>query len=200
MERNIITLTKEQLNEVKSQWSKEYAGQYEDGCLCGYYECHIDNVGYLVVSTYCRKSSGCPVGMNWFVEEDIQVWNEGLDMWRYAPESDELEDDSLQLLGYIDEIGAKEIRDVVRKSIIRDYSYRGTDEYGNDPDDSLEEDSIEGDVDFKEAYYTLLEYVKNLKATCDNCASDKSGCGSCKNGQIQWSLNCDCIPVLEEIE
>lgn len=35
MSDNIIRLTEEQRNVAAEEWSKEYQGKYEDGCLCG---------------------------------------------------------------------------------------------------------------------------------------------------------------------
>lgn len=140
-------LTEYQMKFVKSEWMKEYQ-HHGDGCLCGYYECYVEDVGYLIIETHCRKSNSCPNGMSWVVDNDIQVWSEGLSMWGYVPNSDELEGESSKLLGYISREQVNEIREVVRKSIIRDYSTWGYDEYGNDP--NLE-------VTNKQDLYTLEE-------------------------------------------
>ena len=73
-------LTDEQIELVKIEWMKEYQ-HHGDGCLCGYYECHVEDVGYLTISVHCRKSCSCPNGMSWIVDENIDVWSESLAMW-----------------------------------------------------------------------------------------------------------------------
>lgn len=195
MKKKIITLIEEQLSYVKRAWSEEHVGVYEDGCLCGYFECLVDGVGYLTIDTYCRKSNGCPNGMSWFVDDNVKVWNNSVSYWGYVPEENELDkDEELKLLGYIDEVSAKELREIIRRTIIRDYSYRNTDEYGKTEEDYIEEAAVAEDIKFKDAYYSLLEYIKNIKGSCENCGSDKSFCDACKSGEIKWSLNSELIP------
>ena len=75
--------------------------------------------------------------MSWIVDENIDVWSESLAMWGYIPSSDELEGETLRLLGYINKDLAKQLREVVREVIIRDYSTWGYDEYGNNPNDEM---------------------------------------------------------------
>lgn len=135
---NNYSLSNEQMEFVINEWSKE-CQHHGDGCLCGYYECYVEDIGYLIIETHCRKSGSCPDGMSWVVDKDIQVWSESLSMWGYVPDSDELEGENLQLLGYIEESLANNLREVIRKSIIRDYSPWGHDEFGNDPNDEMYE-------------------------------------------------------------
>lgn len=128
---NTVILTQEQLNTVKKEWNKEYIGHcYEDGCLCGFFQCFVEEVGYLALRTHCRKSGYCPIGMDWIVEDDVKIFNDSLCSLGYVPVEDE---DGIELLGILDKEQSKELKEVVRQSIIRDYTVWGTDEYGIDP-------------------------------------------------------------------
>lgn len=156
---NNYSLSNEQIEFVINEWSKEYQ-HHGDECLCGYYECYVEDIGYLIIETHCRKSNSCPNGMSWVVDNDIQVWSEGLSMWGYVPNSYELEGESLKLLGYISREQVNEMREVVRKSIIRDYSPWGYDEYGNDPNDYMGED--------ENISYTLKEIKETFEKLGQN--------------------------------
>lgn len=161
---NDYSLSDAQMEFVINEWSKEYQ-HHGDGCLCGYYECYVENIGYLIIETHCRKSGSCPDGMSWVVDKDIQVWSESLAMWGYVPDSDELEGENLQLLGYIEESLANNLREVVRKSIIRDYSPWGNDEFGNDPNEEVEEEKLYSlkEVELAlEGFGEISEYVLNI--------------------------------------
>lgn len=151
-------LTDNQMAFIKNEWGKEYQHNGDGGCLCGYYECYISGIGYLVVETRCRKSSGCPNGMSWIVYNDIQVWSESLSMWGYVPNEDELEGETLKLLGYINKEQSSEIRETVRQSIIRDYSYGNYDEYGNDTNNQIECERNDENI-----LYTLKEVKEAFK-------------------------------------
>ena len=147
-------LTDEQIELVKTEWNKEYQHN-GDGCLCGYYECHVEDIGHLTISVHCRKSCSCPNGMSWIVDENINVWSESLAMWGYIPSSDELEGETLRLLGYINKELAKQLREVVREAIIRDYSPFGYDEYGSNPNKDITKD--------ENVSYTLKEIKEAFK-------------------------------------
>ena len=144
MNNNII-LTENQMQSIKNEWNEEYRGHYEDGCLCGYYEGYIENIGYLTIDTHCHKSSECPENQDWIVEDDIYVWNNSIFNYGCRPTEEDLkEDDNLKLLGFINKEQTKEIKDIVRKSIIRDYSWNGhTDEFGNDINVNTEDRLLE---------------------------------------------------------
>lgn len=138
MKKNIIKLTEEQISAVIKEWSEECAGKYEDGCLCGYYECYVEGVGYLTIQTHCRRSNGCPDGMSWIVNDEINVWNSSFASYGYIPEGREIsEDDSIELIGYLDKSDVDVLRQVVRKSIMRDYSPWNMNEYGISDDGDI---------------------------------------------------------------
>lgn len=133
MNNNIIKLSEEQLSKAVAEWSDINRGFYDDSeCLCGYYECYINDIGYLTIESYCKKSYFCPKGMKWSVSDRIKIWNKSVCEYGTVPNNEQIEeDDDLHLLGYLHDSDYKVLKQVVRKSIIRDYSSWNTDEYGN---------------------------------------------------------------------
>lgn len=148
-------LAKEQVEFVKNEWKKEYQ-HHGDGCLCGCYSCNIEGFGCLSIDVSCRKSSNCPDGMSWYVHEDIDIYNKSIvDDCGYEYIWDEFEEQGIELLGKLNKEQAIELREVVRQSIMRDYSSYGYDEYGNNPDEEIcEDDNI---------LYTLKEVKEAFK-------------------------------------
>lgn len=141
-------LNEKQMEFVENEWSKEYQ-HHGDGCLCGCYSCNIEGFGCLNVDVSCRKSSSCPDGMSWCVHDDIRVYNKSTtdsDGWEYT--YDEYEEQGIKLLGYLNKNQAIELRDIVRRSIMRDYSPWGHDEFGNDPNEESYEEINESVCDF----------------------------------------------------
>lgn len=126
-------LTNEQMTFVKNEWRKEYQ-HHGDGCLCGCYSCNIEEFGCLHINISCRKSNRCPDGMSWCVYKEISVYNKSIidDFGEeYLP--DEFRERGIVHLGRLNKKQVRELREVVRESIIRDYSQWGYDEYGNEP-------------------------------------------------------------------
>ena len=138
MKLKTITLSNKDFEKVKNYWSGECVGNYEGDCLCGYYGA-ITDVGYLALETHCHKASECPDGMNWYVEDKIRVFSSTLCNLGYVPDEEEVKDEDIDLLGYLDKTQTEELREVVRQSIIRDYSTFGNDEYGNNPNHKEDE-------------------------------------------------------------
>lgn len=146
-------LTDEQIEFVKIEWNKEYQ-HHGDGCLCGYYECYIENIGYLIIETHCRKSGSTPDGMSWYVHEDIDIYNKSIvDDYGCEYMWDEFKEQGIKHLGKLNKEQTNELREVVREAMIRDYW--GYDEYGNDPND----DTYEND----NTLYTLKEIKEAFK-------------------------------------
>ena len=136
---NEYFLNDEQMEFVINEWSKEYQ-HHGDGCLCGRYCCYIEGFGCLNIEISCRKSGNCPNGMSWCVHDNISIYNKSViddNGWEYT--YDEFEEKGIELLGYLNKNQAHDLREVVRKSIIRDYSPWGYDEFGNDPNDEMYE-------------------------------------------------------------
>lgn len=68
--------------------------------------------------------------MSWIVSDEIMVWNESLSKYGYVPGGADEEEDSIKMLGYLDNNSVDILRQVVRKSIMRDYSPWNMNEYG----------------------------------------------------------------------
>lgn len=148
-------LTDEQIELVKIEWMKEYQ-HHGDGCLCGCYSCNIEELGCLSIDVSCRKSSNCPDGMSWYVHEDIDIYNKSIVddygceyMWY------EFKEQGIKHLGKLNKEQTNELREIVRKSIIRDYSPWGHDEFGNDSNDEMCEND--------NTLYTLKEIKEAFK-------------------------------------
>lgn len=203
----IISLTDRQIFEIDFETTEEeYDGIYEGGCLCGYYEYNLKGIGYIVIGTHCRKVSECPNGMEWYVDEEIKVFNNSIVDYGGIPSNEDLEqDDNLEIIGILDEYSTKEVRDIVRKSIIKYHSWNNTDEYGKQVDYSIEPIDAESEVftsnyDYKRAYETVLGYLVNLEASCSNCGSNEASCGDCKKGRQMWTFNHELIDDIDQIE
>ena len=148
-------LTDEQIELVKIEWMKEYQ-HHGDGCLCGCYSCNIEGFGCLSIDVSCRKSSSCPDGMSWYVHEDINIYNKSIvDDYGCEYTWDEFEEKGIKHLGKLNKEQTNELREVVRKAIIRDYSAWGYDEYGNNPNDEMYKND--------DTLYTLKEIKEALK-------------------------------------
>ena len=128
-----IVLSEEQMIHIKEEWSKDNQ-HHGDGCLCGSYVCNIKDIGFIVVDTSCRRSSNCPSGMDWFVHEEVSIYNKNvLNEFgdRYCVE--DLEEQDIRIIAMVNKKQSLELKEVVRRAIIRDYSFNGhIDEYGND--------------------------------------------------------------------
>lgn len=133
-------LTDEEMENVIDYWWKTKFGLHCDGCLCGYYECKVKDDLYITIDTTCRKSSGCPYGMDYVIDEEIKVYNESVESYGCTPDNKTIEElkehnkdkgISLKLLGKLNQEQSKELRKVARRAFARDYK-NYLDEYGED--------------------------------------------------------------------
>lgn len=125
-----VILTQEQLNTVKKEWNKEYIGHYyEDECLCSFFQCFVEEVGYLALRIDCIKSSNYPSDMHLIVDNEVKIFNDSLCGLGHVPKE---EQDGISQIGLLDLQQGNELREIVTHSIMRDYTAFGTDEYGND--------------------------------------------------------------------
>lgn len=199
-----ISLTDEMIENIDNDI--EGCDHYEGGCLCGYYEMYIEDIGYITVNTHCRKVSECPKDMNWFVEDIAKVWNRSVCTYGYVPTEEETnKDKDLELLGCLDDYSSKEIKQIIREDIIANHSWNNSDEYGRQIDYSIEPldgetEIFKSNYDYEKAYESLIGYLIDLKASCDNCGTDRSCCEVCKQGTQMWSFNHELIDELDQIE
>lgn len=201
----ILSLTEEEINEIKDELDEGYAGNYENGCLCGYYEFYIENIGFITIETHCRKSNSCPSGMSWYVNDSIPVWGNTVCEYGYVPTEDEAKEDELELLGYLDKTSSQKLKELIREEIIEYHSWSRTDEYGNQADNTGEcindeVDTCDHHYDYQKAYEYVITYLVNLEASCSNCGSNKECCEDCKNGKQMWTFNHQLIDGIEKFK
>ena len=200
-----INLTNYEIDVIKKILEDGYTGNYEDGCLCGYYEFFIETIGYVTVRTYCRKSNGCPDGISWYVDPRISVWDKTINVFGYVPTEEEATEEGLKLLGYLEEISAANVKEKVRTNIIENYSWRNADEYGNTPEDLLKleaekEKILEDSYDYKKAYEEVILFLTSLKISCSNCSCNKENCNSCVAENSNWTLDTNILPDISKFK
>ena len=129
MENKEIRLTENQLQECKNQIAQEYS-YHTDGCLCGYFEMYLKEIGYLTLFGSCHRSSGCPDGQSWNLDKEILVYKHSSEYYDTIGNEDKSDK---EFIGYLNKEQMNLIREEGRKSIIKDYSYKGkTNEFGED--------------------------------------------------------------------
>lgn len=198
-----VSLKEKHFEEIKRDL-EGYSNGHFDSCLCGYYEFRISGIGYLTIEVHCRKVSGCPKGMNWFVEDRVRIWDSSMGSLGYVPEDEnEAAEDGIELIGYLDEICAEKVKEIIREDIIANHTWNNTDEYGREIDYSIEhfDDEVgysDGNYDYQKAYEYLLGYLVNLEASCSNCGSNGACCVECKNGKQMWTFNHELLEGIEK--
>ena len=68
----IITLKEEVMEEVMEEL-KDITNADYDGCYCGSWSIYIDDLGYLTFESSCRKSSNCPDGKEYHIDEEVYI-------------------------------------------------------------------------------------------------------------------------------
>ena len=68
----IITLEDEVMEEVMEELKDIRNADY-DGCYCGSWSIYIDDLGYLTFESSCRKSSNCPDGKEYHIDEEVYI-------------------------------------------------------------------------------------------------------------------------------
>ena len=116
-----ISLSLEQFEQVESVLEKEYSLN-TDTCDCGEWIVYLDGLGYFTLSNSCRKSNGCPSGMQWCVDDvayiyDKSIYEEGYD-WN-----------NISLLYTINNNQVKRLREIANETLRRQ---KGYDEYGEE--------------------------------------------------------------------
>ena len=66
---DIITLKEEAMEKVMEELKDIRNADY-DGCYCGNWSIYIDNLGYLTLSSSCRKGDNCPDGKEYHIDEE----------------------------------------------------------------------------------------------------------------------------------
>ena len=113
---DIITLKDEVMEEVKEEL-KDITNADYDGCYCGNWSIYIDNLGYLTLSSSCRKGDNCPDGKEYHIDEKVYILDKNIIM----------EDDAMILF----EIEHDQALKIVNMAYSTLYKDCGMDEFGN---------------------------------------------------------------------
>lgn len=113
---DIITLKDEVMEEVKEEL-KDITNADYDGCYCGNWSIYIDNLGYLTLTSSCRKSGECPDGKEYHIDEKVYILDKNIIM----------EDDAMILF----EIEHDQALRIVNMAYSTLYKDCGMDEFGN---------------------------------------------------------------------
>ena len=113
---DIITLKDEVMEEVKEEL-KDITNADYDGCYCGNWSIYIDNLGYLTLSSSCRKGDNCPDGKEYHIDEKVYILDKNIIM----------EDDAVVLF----EIEHDQALKIVNMAYLTLYADCGMDEFGN---------------------------------------------------------------------
>ena len=113
---DIITLKDEVMEEVKEEL-KDITNADYDGCYCGNWSIYIDNLGYLTLSSSCRKGDNCPDGKEYHIDEKVYILDKNIIM----------EDDAVVLF----EIEPDQALKIVNMAYSTLYKDCGMDEFGN---------------------------------------------------------------------
>ena len=113
---DIITLKDEVMEEVKEEL-KDITNADYDGCYCGNWSIYIDNLGYLTLSSSCRKGDNCPDGKEYHIDEKVYILDKNIIM----------EDDAVVLF----EIEHDQALKIVNLAYSTLYADCGMDEFGN---------------------------------------------------------------------
>lgn len=181
----IFSLNEEQIEIIKNDLKDGYNGDYEDGCLCGYYEFSIENIGFVTIETSCSKSSKCPMGMGWYVSDKVAIFSSSVSFFGYVPTEEELEEyDEVRLLGYLDIESSKLVKQLVRENIIEHHSWKNCDEFGEETKYNIKVD--------KDGYIDDFTWLQRWYKS--NCNGDWEHSNGIEIGTLDnpgWYVNID---------
>ena len=113
---DIITRKDEVMEEVKEEL-KDITNADYDGCYCGNWSIYIDNLGYLTLSSSCRKGDNCPDGKEYHIDEKVYILDKNIIM-----------EDDVEILF---EIEPDQALKIVNMAYLTLYADCGMDEFGN---------------------------------------------------------------------
>ena len=115
----IIKLKDEVMKEVMEELKDINNADY-DGCYCGSWSIYIDDLGYLTFNSSCRKSSNCPDGKEYHIDEEVYILDK--DVNDFGGEDAEI----------LFEIEHDQALRIVNLAYLTLYADCGMDEFGND--------------------------------------------------------------------
>ena len=113
---DIIRLEDEVMEEVAEELKDIRNADY-DGCYCGSWSIYIDGLGYLTLDSSCRKSSNCPDGKEYHIDEEVYILDRNVNI-----------DDDAEILF---EIEPDQALKIVNMAYLTLYADCGMDEFGN---------------------------------------------------------------------
>lgn len=113
---DIIRLEDEVMGEVMKEL-KDITNADYDGCYCGSWSIYIDDLGYLTLDSSCRKSSNCPDGKEYHIDEEVYILDRDVHI-----------DDDAEILF---EIEPDQALKIVNMAYLTLYADCGIDEFGN---------------------------------------------------------------------
>ena len=113
---DIIRLEDEVMGEVMKEL-KDITNADYDGCYCGSWSIYIDDLGYLTLDSSCRKSSNCPDGKEYHIDEEVYILDRDVHI-----------DDDAEILFEIEPDQALKIVNMAYSTLYKDC---GMDEFGN---------------------------------------------------------------------
>ena len=113
---DIIRLEDEVMGEVMKEL-KDITNADYDGCYCGNWAIYIDNLGYLTLSSSCRKGDNCPDGKEYHIDEKVYILDKNIIM-----------EDDVVVLFEIEHDQALKIVNMAYSTLYKDC---GMDEFGN---------------------------------------------------------------------
>ena len=113
---DIIRLEDEVMEKVAEELKDIRNADY-DGCYCGNWSIYIDDLGYLTLTSSCRKSDECPDGKEYHIDEKVYILDKNIIM----------EDDAVVLF----EIEHDQALKIVNLAYLTLYADCGMDEFGN---------------------------------------------------------------------
>ena len=113
---DIIRLEDEVMEEVTKEL-KDITNADYDGCYCGNWSIYIDNLGYLTLSSSCRKGDNCPDGKEYHIDEKVYILDKNIIM-----------EDDVEILF---EIEPDQALKIVNMAYLTLYADCGMDEFGN---------------------------------------------------------------------
>lgn len=120
-EENIpIIKLKDEVMEELIEELKDIRNADYDGCYCGSWSIYIDDLGYLTFNSSCRKSSNCPDGKEYHIDEKVYILDKDVN---------DFGGEDAEILFEIEPIQASKI---VNLAYLTLYADCGMDEFGND--------------------------------------------------------------------
>ena len=113
---DIIRLEDEVMERVTEEL-KDITNADYDGCYCGNWSIYIDNLGYLTLSSSCRKGDNCPDGKEYHIDEKVYILDKNI-----------IIDDDAEILFEIEPDQALKIVNMAYSTLYKDC---GMDEFGN---------------------------------------------------------------------